>query len=114
MDLIPLIDDNQVVFFSGTKECSEIVEIWVNRAGELFAKITCPKDNVTTLTLGKIDLPPEIRRVGKKAFRSESTKWITAQMNNSFPILKFGSGNSFYLSFKLNGRGFERRGKFRG
>ena len=114
MDLIPLMDDNQVVFFSSSKDCPEIVEIWVNRAGELFAKITCPKDNVTTITLGKIDLPTDIRRVGKKTFRSESSKWITDQMNNSFPILKFGAGNSFYLSFKLNGRSFERRGKFRG
>jgi hypothetical protein len=114
MDLIPLVDDNEVIFFSSSKDCPEILEIWVTKGGELFAKITCPKDKVTTVTLGKVDLPPEIRRIGKKAFRSESTKWIISQMNKSFPILKFGAGDSYYLSFKLNGRSFERRGKFRG
>jgi len=113
MDLVPLIDENDIVFFSSTKECPEIVEIWVNRAGELFAKITCPKDNVTTITLGRIDLPNEIKRSGKKIFRSQSSKWIADQMKNSYPILKFGAGNSYFLSFKLNGKSFERRGKFR-
>jgi hypothetical protein len=113
MDLIPLVDDNQVVFFSSSKNCSEIVEIWVNRSGELFAKITCPKDNVTTISLGKVELPNEIKRIGKKIFRSQSSKWIADQMNNSYPILKFGAGYGFFLSFKLNGKLYERRGKFR-
>jgi hypothetical protein len=113
MDLVPFVDDNDVVFFSSSKDCSEIVELWVNRSGDFYAKITCPKDNVTTINLGNVDLPQEIKRLGKKVFKAQSTKWIADQMGNKFPILKFGSGNSFYLSFKINGRSFERKGKFR-
>jgi len=114
MELLRLVDDNNHTFFSSSKECIEILDLWVNRNGELFAKITCPKDRVTTISLGRVDLPTEIRRIGKKAFKTEATKWIADQMNSSYPILKFGAGNSFFLSFKLNGRNFERRGKFRG
>jgi hypothetical protein len=113
MDLLPWIDDSKVVFFSSSRDCSEVVEIWVNRGGDLFAKITCPKDRSTTISLGKIDLPTEIKKSGKKIFKSQSSKWIADSMNEKFPVLKFGSGNSFYLTFKVNGRCFERKGKFR-
>ena len=113
MDLIPLIDDNQSVFFSSSKDCAEIVEIYVNRGGELFATIICPKDRVTTISLGKIDLPPNIKKLGKKIFKSQSTKWLVDQMKDKYPVLKFGSGGTYYLTFKINDRSFERRGKFR-
>jgi len=114
MDLMPWTDENEVVFFSSSKDCSEIVEIWVNRSGELYAKITCPKDNVASVTLGKLDLPPDIRKLGKKVFKAQSTKWLAEQMNKNFPTLKFGAGKTYYISFKINGRNFEYRGKFRG
>lgn len=113
MDLLPFEDDNQIVFFSSSKDCPEILEIWVNRAGELFVKITCPKDRVTTLTLGKIDLPSDIKKLGKKVFRAQSTQWLSNQIKPG-PTLKFGAGNTYFLSLKIGGRGFERRGKFRG
>lgn len=113
MDLVPWIDDDQVVFFSTSKDCSEIVEIFVNRGGELFAKITCPKDRIVSLSLGKIELPGEVKKLGKKIFKAQSTKWLTDQMKNNYPTLKFGPGGTYHLAFKLNGKLFERRGKFR-
>jgi hypothetical protein len=113
MELLPWIDDSEMVFFSRSKDCTEIVEIWVNRGGELYAKITCPKDRTTTLSLGKLELPSEIKRLGKKIFKSQSSKWIADCMKENFPILKFGPANSYSLTFKLNGRAFDRKGKFR-
>ena len=113
MDLVPWVDDNQIVFFSSSKDCGEIVEIFVNRGGELFSKITCPKDRVVSLTLGKLELPNDIKKLGKKVFKSQSSKWLADQMNKNYPTLKFGPGDSYFLLFKLNGKTFERRGKFR-
>jgi hypothetical protein len=111
MDLIPYEDESRVVYFSSSKDCSEIVDLWVNRSGELFAKITCPKDQTTTITLGKIDLPPDIKKLGKKVFRAQSTQWLAKLIKG--PSLKFGAGNTYFLSLKIGTRGFERRGKFR-
>jgi|APCry1669188879_1035177.scaffolds.fasta_scaffold149843_2 hypothetical protein len=113
MDLLPWVDDSQEIFFSRSKDCTEVVEIWVNRDGALFAKITCPKDRITTISLGKIELPSEIKRLGKKVFKAQSSKWIADSMNKNYPILKFGAGHSYSLSFKLNGKSYERNGKFR-
>lgn len=113
MDLYPWVDDSEVIIYSSRVDLPELVEIWANRNGMLYAKITCPKDRVASITLGKIDLPPEIKKLGKKIFRSSSTKWLSEQMKGSNPILRFGSSDSFHLSFKLCGRNFERGGKFR-
>ena len=113
MDLYPWFDDSDVIIYSSHKDLPELVEIWANRNGMLYVKITCPKDRIASVAIGKIDLPPEIKKLGKKVFKSVSTKWLSEQMKGNNPILKFGPNNSFHLSFKLNGRNFERGGKFR-
>jgi len=111
--LIQLIDDNQVVYFSSNKYSNDIVELLVNRDGSLHAKITCPKDRTTTVDLGKIQIPDAVRKAGKKIFRSHTSKWMADNIDMNSMILKFGAGNSFQLSFKMFGRIFERKGKFR-
>ena len=111
--MIQLIDDNQVVYFSSNKYSNDIVELLVNRDGSLHAKIVCPKDRTTTVDLGKIQIPDAVRKAGKKIFRSHTSKWMADNIDMSSMILKFGAGNSFQLSFKMFGRIFERKGKFR-
>jgi len=113
MELYPWVDENGVVFYSSSKDCSEMLDIWVNRNGELYSKITCSKDRVTTLTLGKIELPNDIKKLGKKIFRSGSTKWLANNIETGSVLLRFGSGDTFNLSFKLLGRSIQRKGKFR-
>jgi len=39
MDLVPWVDDNQIVFFSSSKDCGEIVEIFVNRGGNFLLRL---------------------------------------------------------------------------
>jgi hypothetical protein len=111
--LIQIIDENQVVYFSSNKYANDIVELFVNRDGSLHAKITCPKDRTTTIDLGKIQLPDAVRKVGKKIFRSHTSKWMADNIDMSSMLLRFGAGNSFQFSFKMFGRTFERKGKFR-
>ena len=111
--MIQLIDDNQVVYFSSNKYSNDIVELFVNRDGSLHAKITCPKDRTTTIDLGKIQIPDAVRRTGKKIFRSHTSKWMADNIDMSTMLLRFGAGNSFQFSFKMFGRTFERKGKFR-
>jgi hypothetical protein len=113
MELYPWTDESGIVIFSTSKDLPEIVEIWVNRGGILYAKITCPKDRVASITVGNVDLPADIRKTGKKNFRSVSTKWLLDEMKGIRPILRYGSKNSFHLSFKLEGRIIEFGGKFR-
>ena len=111
--MIQLIDDNQVVYFSSNKYSNDIVELFVNRDGSLHAKITCPKDRTTTIDLGKIQIPDAVRKTGKKIFRSHTSKWMADNIDMSTMMLRFSAGNSFQFSFKMFGRTFERKGKFR-
>jgi hypothetical protein len=114
MDLLPWTDESSSeIFFSRTKECSELLELIVTRAGEVSVRITCPKDRVTTIMIGKVELPSDIKRLGKKIFRAQAIKWLVEQMNRNYPTLKFGAGNTYHLCLKLCGRSVERRGKFR-
>ena len=111
--MIQLIDDNQVVYFSSNKYSNDIVELFVNRDGSLHAKITCPKDRTTTIDLGKIQIPDAVRKTGKQIFRSHTSNWMADNIDMSTMMLRFGAGNSFQFSFKMFGRTFERKGKFR-
>lgn len=111
--MIQLVDENQIVYFSSNNYSNDIVELFVNRDGSLHAKITCPKDRTTTVDLGKIQLSDVVRKTGKKVFRSHTSKWMADNIDMSTMLLRFGAGNSFQLSFKMFGRIFERKGKFR-
>jgi len=111
--MLKLVDENQVVYYSSNYDISDVLELFVNRDGSLHAKITCPKDRTTTIDLGKIQLPEAVRKVGKKIFRSHTSKWMADNIDMSSMILRFGAGNSFQVSFKMFGRVFERKGKFR-
>ncbi len=111
--MIQLVDENQIVYFSSNNYSNDIVELFVNRDGSIHAKITCPKDRTTTVDLGKIQLSDTIRKVGKKIFRSHTSKWMADNIDMSTMMLRFGAGDSFQLSFKMFGRTFERKGKFR-
>lgn len=113
MNLYPYNDENGVVYYSSSKDCAEILEVWINRNGEMYAKITCPKDRVTTIGLGKIEIPADLRKLGKKVFRSQTTNWLKDQMKGVHPVLKFSAGDSFCLTLKINGKNIERKGKFR-
>lgn len=111
--MIQKTDENNVVFYTSNHEITDVVEIFINRDGNLFVKITCPKDRVTTLSLGKLELPSSIKKLGKKNFRSQSSKWISDNLTLSSLELKFGANHSYFISFRLLDRKYVRKGKFR-
>jgi hypothetical protein len=112
MQLVPWENEDQVVFYSSEKDYPEILEIWADRAGDLYAKLTTPRDLVATVSLGRLEIPQRLKKSGKN-FKMEITKWISSQMSGGGPILKYGVGNSFSISFKLNGKPYIHHGKFR-
>lgn len=111
--MIKKMDDNSVVYYSNTHEAADILDIFINRDGNLFARITCPKDRVVTVTLGKIEVPNRIKKLGQKIFRSHSSHWLAENIDANSMILRFGAGNSYQLTFKLFDKKISRNGKFR-
>ena len=111
--MIKKLDENEIVYYSNNQDVTDIVEIFVNRDGNLYIKITCPKDRVVTLHVGKVDMPKGIKRIGKKIYRSHTSKWIADNIDMGSFILRYGAGNSYQISFKLFDRKFSRNGKFR-
>lgn len=114
MTMVRLVSEEGEVYFSSTALATDIVDMSLKRNGNFVIKITCPKDRIVSFSIGRFDIPNEILKVGNKLFKVRVSEWLADNIDLNNFELKFGSNNSFYISFKFMKRKIERRGVFRG
>jgi hypothetical protein len=113
MSMLRLVAEDGEVYFSSTRDAAEIIDLSLKRNGNLILKITCPKDRVVSFSIGKVEIPNDILKVGNKQYKVRSSQWVADNIDLNCFELKFGSNDSFYISFKFMKRKIERRGVFR-
>jgi len=113
MSMIRVCTEDGTYVYSSTVDCADILEFSLKRNGNLILKITCPKDRVVSISIGKFNVPPQILKCGNKNFRIEVSKYVIESIPESSVDLKYGANNSFFISFKFQNRKIERRGTFR-
>jgi len=111
--MIRVCTEDGTFVYSSTVDCADILEFSLKRNGSLILKITCPKDRVVSVSLGKFNVPQQIMRCGNKNYRVESSRYIIENIPENSVDLKFGANNSFFVSFKFQDRKIERRGTFK-
>ncbi|NBO36587.1 hypothetical protein EBU91_03495, partial [bacterium] len=113
MSMLRLVAEDGEVYFSSTRDAAEIIDLSLKRNGNLILKITCPKDRVVSFSIGKVEIPNDILKVGNKQYKVRASQWVADNIDLNCFELKFGSNDSFYISFKFMKRKIERRGVFR-